>query len=196
MCINLYNSRGFIFIPHINTILADYSKAQFYLEKPTLINKTHCLPNQDCLVSKLAQKTPRRLIGTKPCPIPFFCVPFSTWYSFLSPILWHVPKNGVNTCLPVSEWHIFSLRNYFSIIIISFKRLPRKCSMTLWCKRLINPESQFFRWGHLINMSAHFIPLPSPHFLAPRPFLSLLKNSSVPPPSKSSAYSPITRGFS
>ena len=39
MYINLYNSRGLIFIPHAKTILPDYIKAQFYLKKPTLINK-------------------------------------------------------------------------------------------------------------------------------------------------------------
>ena len=138
----------------------------------------------------------RHLIGTKPCPIPFSCTPssFSTWHSFLSPIPYTCQKM-VSTYAPKFRSEILLLlRNYFSIIIISFKRLPRKRSMPLWCKRLINPKSPFFRWGQLINMSAHFIPLPSPQFLAPRPFLSLLKNSPVPLPSKSSASSPITRG--
>ena len=44
----------FIFIPQVDTILADYGKAQFYLKKPTLINKKYRLPNRDHLVSKLA----------------------------------------------------------------------------------------------------------------------------------------------
>ena len=39
-CVSIFTIvGGLIFIPHANTILADYGKAQFYLKKPTLINK-------------------------------------------------------------------------------------------------------------------------------------------------------------
>ena len=89
-CVSIFTIvRGFIFIPHVNTILADYGKAQFYLKKIILINKKHCLPNRDRLISKLAQKTLKHLIGTKPCLIPFFYAPssFSSRYSYLLPIL-------------------------------------------------------------------------------------------------------------
>ena len=115
-------------------------------------------------------------------------------HSFLLPILWHVPKNGVNTCPPVSEWNILLLRNYFPIIIISFKRLPQKRFMPLYCKRLVNPESRLLRWGHPINTSV--FPLPFFFFITSRTPSSLFKNSSAPPPLKLSAPSPITRDSS
>ena len=39
-CVSIFTiARGFIFIPHANTILADYGKAWFYLKKQNYSNK-------------------------------------------------------------------------------------------------------------------------------------------------------------
>ena len=99
-CVSIcYNDRGFIFIPHANTILADYGRVQFYLEKLILITKNTAFQTEIISYQDLLRKqTLRCPIGIKLCLMPSFHVPslFPTWHFFFSPILWHVPKNGVN----------------------------------------------------------------------------------------------------
>jgi len=54
-CVSIFTiAGGFIFIPHTNTILADYGKARSYLKKPILINKKYHLPNRDRLEPNLS----------------------------------------------------------------------------------------------------------------------------------------------
>ena len=62
-CVSIFTiAGGLIFIPHANTILTDYGKAQFYLKKPILINKKYHLPNPDRLEPNLSinAETPDR----------------------------------------------------------------------------------------------------------------------------------------
>ena len=81
---------GLIFIPHANTILADYGKAQFYLKKPTLINKnttfqTETVPYQNLPINT---ETPDRYQTVTdplpPCTITVFNLAFFPFFILLT----------------------------------------------------------------------------------------------------------------
>ena len=97
---------GFIFIPHANTIQADYGKAQFYLKKPTLINKntafqTETVPYQNLPINT---ETPDRYQTVTdplpPCTITVFNLAFFPFFILLTRA-----KKTVSTGAPPMCWH-------------------------------------------------------------------------------------------
>ena len=77
-------------MPHANTILADYGKAQFYLKKPTLINKnttfqTETVPYQNLPINT---ETPDRYQTVTdplpPCTITVFNLAFFPFFILLT----------------------------------------------------------------------------------------------------------------
>ena len=90
-CVSIFTIvRGLIFIPHTNTILADYKKAQFYLKKPTLINKnttfhTETVSHQNLPINA---ETPDRYHTVTdplpPCTITVFNLAFFPFFILLT----------------------------------------------------------------------------------------------------------------
>ena len=170
-CVSIFTiARGLIFIPHANTILADYGKA-LILSKETYSNKQKTPPSKPrssriktCLEN--AETSDRH--QTVPDPhLP--CTIIISNQAFLSstdPLTraekrcQHMPPSfGVK--YPFAP-KLFPNYNYF-LQAVALKALHAIAT--------INPASRLLRWGHLINTSG-YPPLPllcnlshSGHFL-------------------------------
>ena len=70
-------------------------------------------------------------LSSRPNPAPAH----SLWAVY--PIDWHVPKNGVNTCPPVSEWNIFHSEIIFQLQLFS----SNGCLKSASCRCSVNGSS-------------------------------------------------------